>query len=61
MQLGWIAMNSSRLALILQGLGSIHLVVHSGVALVERRALVGSKVDLEILMICSKNSSSFSQ
>jgi hypothetical protein len=61
MLLGWIAMNSSRLGQIPQGLGSTRLAVPSGAALVERRALVGNKVDLGILMICSKNSNSSSQ
>jgi hypothetical protein len=61
MQLGWIAMNSSRQVLTHLGLGSTHLEVPSGVALVGKRVLVGSKVDLEILMICSRNSSSSSQ
>jgi hypothetical protein len=61
MLLGWIAMNSSRQVQIPQGLGSTRLEAPSGAALVERRALVGSKVDLEILMICSKNSNSSSQ
>jgi hypothetical protein len=61
MLLGWIAMNSSKQGQIPLGLGSIHLAVPSGAALVERRALVGSKVDLEILMTCSRNSSSSSQ
>jgi hypothetical protein len=61
MLLGWIAMNSSRQGQIPLGLGSIRLVVPSGAALVEKRALVGNKVDLGILMIYSRNSSSSSQ
>jgi hypothetical protein len=61
MLLGWIAMNSSRQVQIPLVLGSIRLAVLSGAALVGKRALVGNKVDLGILMIFSKNSNSSSQ
>ena len=57
----WIAMNSSKLELakqVLEGSDSIRSEA-SGAALVERAAQ-GSKRDLEILTIYSKNSNSSS-
>lgn len=61
MLLEWIAMNSSRLGQVEQDLGDLDSIrLEAGVALVEREAL-GNKLDQEILMIYSKNSSSSSQ